>query len=221
MRELVYLSEAKLRAFRPAPGRRRRAGLRGEIGVAGLANVGVDLPASVPPDGPTLDEVLDHLTGTPGMLRWYEEENLRPGQWIQFEARLDQIVLELAQPRPVQIALFAEPGSADGTRLLLHGSPEHLTAAGVSVPPDRDLNRQPSTAHAVRALFAQLDESPDGDEPLRQFHRRGLAALFRHLDARLDPRSAALLSGHARVTVAAGDFGAVVASPLCVEFAAG
>lgn len=191
--------------------------------MAGVANVGVDLPASVPPDGPTLDEVLDHLTGTPGMLRWYEEENLRPGQWIQFEARLDQIVLELARPRPVQIALFAEPGPADGTRLLLHGSPEHLTAgATATAPPYRDLNRQPSTAHAVRALFEQLDQSADGyGEPMRPFHRRGLAVLFCHLDARLDPRSAALLSGYARITADTGDLGAVVASPLCVEFATG
>lgn len=216
MRELVYLSERKLAAFRPSSPRRRRPGLRGEIGVPGIAKVGADLPAAQA-DGASLDDVLAYLTETPGKLRWYTEDGLRPGQWIQFEALLGTVEMRSYDSEPV--VFFADPeiGRAGSEpRLVLHGSPGHLL--GSAEVPSTSIGGGASDSRMIRQLLTRLPDT-DGEvvEPVR-VDDFTIRMLRRGLYRRLDPRTATWLGGCARVTVDAADLGVVIASPLHVEY---
>lgn len=216
MRELVYLSERKLAAFHPEP-RRRRPSLRGEFGVPGVAKIGADLPAAQA-DRPSLDDVLTYLTETPGKLRWFTEDGLQPGQWIQFEARL--CVVEVRAWRAPPVVFFAEPGvghPAPGCRLVLHGSPEHVLGAAVDVP-RITMRGGASDARGIGYLLAELPDT-DGEvvAPVR-VSRFNVEMLRLGLARRLDPRTAVWLGGCARVTVDAAEFGVLIASPLHVEY---
>ncbi|HEV7649915.1 MAG TPA: SAVMC3_10250 family protein [Actinophytocola sp.] len=213
MRELLYLSERKLAAFHPEP-RRRRPGLRGELGMPGVAKVGADLPAAQV-ERPGLDEVLAYLTGTPGKLRWYTEDDLPPGQWVQFEVRLGSVTLYEPSVRAV---LFTDLGGDEPGTLLLHGSPEHLTGE-VHVPSQRV--RGASRATFVRQLLGELMHADGGAElePHRPgYYAVGMDQLSRYLRRNVEPRATTWLGGVARVTLDTADLGIVVASPLFVEF---
>ena len=143
MRELVYLSEDKLRAFRQERGRRFR--LR-EIGVPGIGQVGVE-----PPADSHFDEVVDHLAE---FARWYTDDGLAAGDWVQFETSLGYTIFD-------PVLLFAEPPGTQ--RLVLHGSPSHLIG-GVTVSeiPAPHLSHRP----ALRALLAKLAPHMDGRSDL-------------------------------------------------------
>jgi hypothetical protein len=212
MRELVYLSDRKLAGFHPEP-RRRRPSLRGELGVPGVAKVGAELPAA-PPEVPGLDAVLAHLTGTPGKLRWYTEPELRPGQWIQFEALLGQVTL--ASPVDEGVLFTDHLGDEPGT-LLLHGSTEHLIDEERFAAGNRE---RASRARYVRDLLRELARVDGGTEV--ETHRTGWADGIQQLDwflgREVEPRTATWLGGVARVTVDTADLGLVVASPLYVEY---
>jgi len=190
MRELIYLSDRKLAEFR----QERRRGFRvREIGVPGVGQVGIEQHADS-----HLDDVIDHLSG---IARWYQEDGLTPGEWVQFETTMSYLVLEGRS----SVLLFAdEPGTH---RLFLHGSPWHLV--GVSAPPTTQLSISVSLGPALqRALAAHVDNP--GARPL----------LGRLLDDVADPFDAELavpMNGYARVT-AVGE-GGVVASPLFVAYA--
>jgi hypothetical protein len=193
MRELVYLSEGKLREFR----QERRRGFRvREIGVPGVGQVGIEQPADS-----HLDDVIDHLGG---IARWYEEDGLTPGEWVQFETAMSYVVLEFEDLWP--ILLFAEaPGDR---RLVLHGSPEHLI--GAPAPPTTKLpwlnmSRGPALKRLLAALAKQLGTRPR------------IGHLLDHVEDPFDPELAAPMTGYARVT-ATGD-GVVMASPLFVAYA--
>ncbi|MFL6120910.1 SAVMC3_10250 family protein, partial [Actinophytocola sp.] len=148
MRELIYLSERKLAEFRPQ--RRRWFRVR-EIGVPGVGQVGIEQPADS-----HLDEVIDHLSG---IARWYQEDGLGPGEWVQFETAMSYLVLELEDLPPILV--FAEaPG---GRRLILHGSPEHLI--GAPAPPAAKLpwlgmSRGPALQRLLVAM-AKRSGAPD------------------------------------------------------------
>jgi uncharacterized protein DUF7019 len=214
MRELVYLSERKLAAFRPSSPRRRRPGLRGEIGVPGIAKVGADLPAAQA-DGASLDDVLAYLTETPGKLRWYTEDGLRPGQWIQFEAHLGHVTLY--QPG-LHATLFTDLGGDEPGKLLLHGSPEHLTGE-VQVPSRRV--RSGTRPTFVQELLGELMRA-DGDAELEphqpDYYAVGMGELNRYLRRNVEPRTATWLGGVARITLDTADLGIVIASPLHIEY---
>ena len=189
MRELIYLSEAKLRAFRPERGRRFRVR---EIGVPGIGPVGVD-----PPADSHRDDVVDLLAG---IARWYTEDGLATGDWVQFETSLGYTIFE-------PLLLFAEPPG--DRRLVLHGSPRHLLG-GVPVTevtvPGPGLSERP----ALRAVLAKLVPHEPGHGALD-------AVLTRAADA-FGQAETTPTTGFARVTTTGYD-GLVVASPLFVAFA--
>jgi hypothetical protein len=184
MRELVYLSKRKLATFHP------------------------ELPAARA-DPPSLDDVLAYLTETPGKLRWYAEDGLRPGQWIQFEALLSWEVMDLEDARPV--VFFAEPDVTATPRLVLHGSPRHLLE-------EPEAPQEQPTSQAVRRVPYRLAD-PDGDQGtaarLPRFRPR---TLLRELDRSMEPRTATRLAGVARISTDASKIGAVFATPLYVEY---
>jgi hypothetical protein len=189
MRELVYLSQRKLNLFQDDS--RRRFTVRGEAGIPGVGHVSVESSAA----DSRLDDVIDHLSGS---ARWYQEDDLTPGEWVQFEATLGYTVYEAPSP----ILLFAEvPGAR---RLLLHGSPEHLS--GMAQPQVTEWPRLQMMSHgpAVRHIIATLT----GD---------AMARMLGPVEDPYDPDIAAAMTGYARITTQAPN--AVVASPLFVAYA--
>jgi Family of unknown function (DUF7019) len=217
MRELVYLSERKLAAFHPEP-RRRRPGLRGELGVPGIAKVEAELPAAQAAH-PSLDDVLTYLTETPGKLRWYTEDGLQPGQWIQFEARLCVVEMRPRVRGGTPVVFFTEPEigyHGPGCRLVLHGSPDHLRGA---VDVSRTMMRgDASDARGIVALLAGLPDTDGETVSPARVDRFNVRMLRVGLARRLDPRAATWLGGCARVTVDAAELGVLIASPLYVEY---
>jgi hypothetical protein len=193
MRELVYLSGAKLRQFPPERGARFR--IR-EIGLTGVGHIGVEPPV----DG-RFDEVVDHLAG---IARWYTDDGLAPGDWVQFETSLGYTVTGAEQ---IPVLLFAEPPG--DRRLVMHGSPHHLV--GEALP---DVPRPPlfSSHGAMFARALSLLLRPDADGRTR------LHALLDEVGDAFADDVRMPMNGYARVTRT--DYpGLVVASPLFVAFA--
>lgn len=212
MRELVYLSERKLRQFQVP--KKRRFSVR-EIGIPGIGQVGIDQQADS-----HLDAVIAHLEGT---ARWYEED-VQVGQWVHFEARLGYHVLG-GENHPT-VLLLAEPADRTGSRrLVLHGSPEHLLG-GQATPPATDWDDgvlHGSFASFLRPLIRHLmiteDKNPvEDDGKSGALLRQGLRMLNRFLDRALDPDTAAWMAGYARVTMNTAGLPVVIASPLYVEY---
>ncbi|TDV44925.1 SAVMC3_10250 family protein [Actinophytocola oryzae] len=204
MRELVYLSERKLRQFR-AP-RKRRFSIR-EIGIPGVGQVGIE-PQAVS----HLDAVVEHLDG---MARWYEEK-VPVGGWVHFEARLGQCMVDSGESG-LRVVLFAEPpGHAGPPRLVLHGAPDHLLGRVTEPAGGRD-HVPASESWMVRPLIWHLATELDGKTSHGDYHS-DLPVLNEFLDQHVDPHTAAWMAGYARVTVDTGDLPLVVASPLFVEY---
>lgn len=208
MRELVYLSERKLRQFQ-AP-KRRRFSIR-EIGIPGIGQVGIDQQ----PDA-HLDAVIAHLQR---MARWYEED-VPVGQWVHFEARLAR-QLVVSKESGLRVLLFAEPAVYAGARrLVLHGAPDHLLDRATEPKPSDwgdDSYYSGSFGPVVRPLMRHLATALDGTTS-HTVYRGELVDLTNFLDRELDPSTAAWLGGYARVTVDTADLPLVVASPLFVEY---
>lgn len=127
MRELVYLSDAKLKQFLPAL---RSLWPRPKFSVkAPFGAVEVDLtPSEQKARLQQLDQVVDHIGRT---ARWFTDPALEPGQWAFFESPLSY--LKVGHYFLPDLVLFAAPNRAlscdpSGARvhLLLHGSSRHL-----------------------------------------------------------------------------------------------
>ena len=193
MRELIYLSDAKLRQFHPERGPRLRVR---EIGVPGIGQVGIDQPA-----GAHLDAVVEHLSG---IARWYTEDDLATGDWVQFETALGYTVTGTDR---LPVLLFAEPPGEP--RLVLHGSPHHLVGGALPDVPRPELfaSHGPMFARAVSRLLAQERDGRDG-----------IRALLDDVAEAFAPDLLTPVNGYARVTMTS-DSGLVVASPLFVAFA--
>ncbi|WP_405686192.1 SAVMC3_10250 family protein [Streptomyces sp. NBC_01387] len=241
VREIVYLSESKLRQFVPAPRRVPRTGALRVTTPLG----GIDLDAPVPnlEQGQLrhLRDVSEHVELVAG---WYAQPDLRPGQWVQFEAPLRCVTLDGAHQ---DLVLFVDPSDRERTgsvtdgdcRLLMHGSVRHLkgwTPMSVDGPALEVENSAFSlgTAFITRAgqvmealtrhrdpLLLERTPSPEA----ARLHRRGVQELLDALDdedGSID--TSAMMTGYARVTGILSSAGAtsrcVVASPLVVEFSA-
>ncbi|WP_328468987.1 SAVMC3_10250 family protein [Streptomyces sp. NBC_00448] len=132
--ELVYLSDAKLRQFVPLARRRFSGRLKMALKVS-TPLVGVDVSPAATNDE---RERLDHLRRVTEQIeshaRWFTDAEHRPGQWIWFEAPLNDMLLDDPFSHMV---VFLDPGdpvegydpvdaSGRKVRLLMHGSAEHL-----------------------------------------------------------------------------------------------
>ncbi|MGY6025402.1 SAVMC3_10250 family protein [Streptomyces spinosirectus] len=239
MRELVYLSDAKLRQFVPEGRRRTWVGRR-------LTSFRLDV--STPVGGGGVEVGLaqgggepagaGRLAGVVGQVEeqalWYEDPQARAGRWVWFEAPFNVVVRRdtvLFLDAPAARAGEPEP---DGPRLLLHGSAAHLLmdAPEASMDP-RELGVNRSALHFV-VQDLRRTPLPDAD------HLTADPAVVRpdvHADHMVDmvlrasnasPGSAAWMRGYARVTRSAppGEAGAgrpghpaVVTTPLYVEYA--
>ncbi len=174
---------------------------------------------------------------------WYTKPDLRPGQWVQFEAPLRCVTLNGAHQ---DLVLFVDPGhgrgtpvSDEGCRLLLHGSIRHLRGWNLMSVDGTELEVVNSasslgTAFVTRAgqvveeLTRHRDTLPADQTPPRaaaRLHGQGVQELLRALDDQDNSiDTSAMMTGYARVTGLLPNAGTtsrcVVASPLVVEYAA-
>lgn len=241
MREIVYLSEGKLRQFLPEPRRLPRAGaLRVTTPFGG---VDMDAPATDGQHGQLrhLRQVYKHVEL---VADWYAKKELRPGQWIQFELPLRCVTLSGAHE---DLVLFLDPvheggpdlASTKSCRLLMHGSARHLrswTPMPVDGPVLEVGNSASSLGDAFVTRAGQVVKTltrhrnpgladQDASQPADDLHGRGVQELLRALDdEEVIINTSALMTGYARVTGVLpntqDNARCVVASPLIVEYAA-
>ncbi|GLX47754.1 hypothetical protein Shyhy01_07040 [Streptomyces hygroscopicus subsp. hygroscopicus] len=242
MQELVYLSDAKLRQFVPEGRRWTRIGQRltalrlktptpvGEVSVeADLAQSGAE-----PGNAQRLTTVVGHVEQH---ALWYQDPSVRAGRWVYFEAPLNVFVIGRAG---LETVLFVDAPAARGaddpghqggvTRLLLHGSPQHLLAPFPRVHAEA-YGLVGSALHGVLWDLA-LDPPPAADriDSSGSLPRSpGIIRLGRFLQVSNDnPAGAAWMRGYARVSTIMETWGdregatgprTVVATPLYVGYA--
>lgn len=240
MREIVYLSESKLRQFVPEP---RRVPRTGALRVTTpLGGIDMDAPAADVERG-QLRHLRDVCRHVELVADWYAEPDLRPGQWVQFEAPLRCVTLSGAHQ---DLVLFVDSAGRRGTdavadggcRLLMHGSARHLRGwnpMSVDGPALEVENSASSLGTAfvtragkvVGALTRHRDPLSVEQTPARtaeSLHARGVQDLLDALDDEDNSIDmSAEMTGYARVTgllpsTRAGSR-CVVASPLVVEYA--
>ncbi|GAA2080664.1 hypothetical protein GCM10009801_39060 [Streptomyces albiaxialis] len=239
MREVVYLSDRKLRQFLPIRGRRwpraSRVNVTTPVGGAEVERAATDAEAErLKRLGKVVAEIRSRAR-TPG------DPEVRAGHWVEFEAPLHQLT-----PREFAgTLLFLSLAGTDGPRLLLHGSAAHLTNA-IPQPVDGPADETVVTAHdgfsngpmfitrvvqasPGRALLSDLEGRPSAtdEEPEPGFSPlpEAVGELVRTLDRQAYPETATRMRGFARVSadpLTDPDTGAtyLVASPLLVEYAA-
>jgi hypothetical protein len=230
VRELVYLSERKLRQFMIGKPRRwgNRPPIEGEVKFPGVG--GVKIGPAAPTRGdevvPDLARVISALETSDRAAGWFADDAVQPGQWVYFEAPLCYIPLsDGALPGAVVFLDHGEPTASYPTggaiRLLLHGSAEHLFGAADTSPAGDDDERSDGSRNPSRytdlRMFARLlyrlnREAPSSDaesdlDRMRAPHstryrlEMQVPWVVELLDRLLEPRlTAAWMAGHARVT---------------------
>ncbi|MEV0052447.1 SAVMC3_10250 family protein [Saccharopolyspora shandongensis] len=217
MRQLLYLSERKLRQFQPDRPRRWWRGIGSEV-EAKLPPVGsVKLTRSGQTDGEIVDLVraIAEIEESDLPVRWFDDQDLHAGEWVRFEARLNYAT-HAVEDEPF-VVFFWEPATVDGRpRLLLHGSRDSLV--GVPRVEERlwPMGSDPlGLAHFVKAMAAEQDGFSVTDD-----WGSAVGLLYGLCAATLPPATAAPFRGLARVTavVDCGHQPTVIASPLYVEY---
>jgi len=164
---------------------------------------------------------------------WYEDKGFEPGQWIHFEVRLSYAVYSA---KGVGVVLFLNPGQSElgmeQTRLLLHGSPEHLL--GTFMSNDRLVHSWWSPSDGTMFMdvlpsLLRMHEDLSAELPADIVERRrdrdhdpaaNVVELVLAFEDKVNESNAAWMSGCARVTaIDDGWVGGriVVASPLYIE----
>jgi hypothetical protein len=129
MREFVYLSDRKLRQFVPEPTSwwRMIGKLKGQVGIPHMASLTLELPAAITDEAARIRHLQRVVAKIEEYAQWYESEELVPGEWIFFENRF---IYGSFGEGGKGVVLFLNPGDpdrgSDQTRLLMHGSPQHL-----------------------------------------------------------------------------------------------
>ncbi|MFJ2730713.1 SAVMC3_10250 family protein [Streptomyces collinus] len=241
MQELIYLSDAKLRQFVPEPQRRswfgrRVTGLKlggSAASFSGNVELALDRAGGEQNNADQLAAVVEHIDGR---APWYWER-AKVGAWVYFEAPLFAFLPMMGR---LNTALFtdAPPGRveghdpAHGTRLLLHGSRNHLVtdipstnlrAAGVR---GSRLHMAIQTLRSVAPPMADQIDAPAPPIPGPRFaDPSAFGELFDAVDRLSD--AAAWMRGYARVSLVTQPFDGeagqarplVVATPLFVAYA--
>jgi hypothetical protein len=236
MRELVYLSQRKLEQFQLD----RRGGalvkrIR-EVGVKaplGMGEVQVGLADEVANRYAQLVRVLKELDRSERAPRWYEEDGLNPGDWVQFEAPLNFFFLPSRRSRQLQpVLMFLQPPPTQtqhgAVRLVLHGASVHLLGGRDREPQSAWLS--PSFAWE---FFREMEEFLADKVAIAQSSNEPelfMARAISELDYEFGVATASWMAGYAKVTMQTSTWERpyrdddsepsqlVVASPLYVEY---
>ncbi|MFD1829317.1 SAVMC3_10250 family protein [Streptomyces desertarenae] len=240
VRELVYLSDNKLKQF--VPGRRRwgRTGRRlnrfrldanTPVGGGGIEfDLGGE-PAPAAAAVRDLDAVVGYIEEH---ALWYQDPDARAGRWVYFEAPLHFFRVGSRDPG-IGTVLFLDSPVSDGyapgpCRLLLHGNDRHLLAplpsTGLTL---KDVAGSAFTAPGVRRTAGvgqppaadRIDAAPEPMLPPAPAPPPFVVSKVIERADFLPPAGAAWMRGYARVTTLLEARGATVtvATPLYVEYA--
>jgi hypothetical protein len=231
MRDLLYLSENKMRALVPQlPGQvRRRLGFEAGLNV-GVASAKASLPGEAQSSSiALLDAVVEMIEREKGS-RWRTDPDLRAGDWVQFEEEFRYGDAATAGKALAGLVYFA---ATDGEApFVLCGSSVHVLDRWQSGDePGRRVGRfyMDALLDYARELAGLPDEAAVTEftpPPTRDSLRYALGFLTR-VETQRDPGWAAgpvRLSGHARVLAVEPDPDgerppAVLATPLYVQYA--
>ncbi|MGW6955204.1 SAVMC3_10250 family protein [Streptomyces sp. PAN_FS17] len=241
MRDLLYLSENKMRVLSPQVPQKlwKKAGFEAGVNV-GLASFKTStLPGDSPQSSAAMLEPVIEMIEQERKVKWFTDEALHVGDWIQFE---DEFFYGDAAPAGPQssnktvvtgLVYLAAQRSPRGTPFVLVGSSVNVLDRWQ--PPDSHVTTVGTYyMEAVRAYAARLAELPD--EAARSeftgppYSSHHLPQALRYLtpiagSVRTHSGWAAgpvTLRGHARVLAAPNDdiWGrAVLATPLYIEYA--
>ena len=210
MRELLYVSDAKLKNFVDEGRSMRLPKMSGEAEVSVLEALklkfsiagsdGYSDAATLREVLKRIDRVLKHLDNSEDPPLWFEDQKADVGDWVQFEGRFAYAALQGAV-LAWQFDQHSETADR-GVSLLLHGSAKHMVGKS-----GRDLDElapAPSRWHRVRRLLPRLlEEISDGSFTATE-RSAGLDVLL--MEAKYVLRQAAQYSdgakmaGFARVT---------------------
>jgi hypothetical protein len=204
MRELVYVSTAKLSQFRPdkpdgkLASRVRRLAAKAPLGFGELE---VEVGDSSEDRGANLSDVVRHLENN-RKISWFAESDLSPGGWVQFETRLnfDDSLDDFASARDSGMVLFwntLEVAESQGCRLILHGSSRHLTTdlPAANLAPD-----EVDTGGSADGFFLRLIAELRGRNSRPQEIEIGVREMLSFCDERKPAITASWMAGYARVT---------------------
>jgi hypothetical protein len=235
MREFIYLSDRKLQQFlpEPIPKWRRMGSLKAQIN-APIGSISVESSSANDNQAAKvaqLQSVMRHVEQT---AKWYDADDVQAGDWIFFEERINYWVIQVSRGSAVVLFLNLAQDEIGRARLLLHGSPEHLTS-GVkaqdrlrsesdSLSPS-DGSRFRDMLPVLRKVVRSLGSVSKKHEP---YGARNLSWDMQDVVFALDksntPATAMWLAGYARVTARIEASSAkgtkatlVAASPLYLE----
>ncbi|WP_396135120.1 SAVMC3_10250 family protein [Amycolatopsis sp. A133] len=230
MRELIYVSQRKIRSFQDV--RDSKFGLfrrvrEAEIKVPFGGGAKLAFSDDVNRRYPGLSRITRHIDSLDRGARWYESETLEPGDWVVFETRMNYRIVDVSRSRKaadkVPVLLFWDVlgDEMPSTRLLLHGAAEHLMDQAAIEPPAREgMLLAPSSSYGfVQVLRALTADRMDGAD------LQHVPLLLRKLENGLSSGFAMWMTGFARVTANVlsrerakkADYRTIVASPLYVE----
>lgn len=131
--------------------------------------------------------------------KWFADPDVRPGQWVHFEAPMSYgVVVGAATSLDVDESVDGYP-SGGQLRLLLHGSSAHLLGAG---HPEHRTGRQVTFSlwlHFTHALCEATVENGRSDLDDNQLFAGWLRRVLQWLDREFQPRfTAAWVAGYAR-----------------------
>lgn len=218
VRELIYVSQAKLRQL--VPDLPKRAGLRDVEAEVNTPVGGFKVGKAAREVDPGLAAAVARLEASDRAPEWFVEPGIRPGEWVHFEAPMSYGDVGGA-------VVFLDSDQVDdsypsrgGLRLLLHGSSEHLV--GPAAPPRVPSQPMSMWPRFVRALTLEYEMNVELARPHHSFLKWVVRILDRLTDSLQPAYTAGWVAGYARVTaVIPIDSGTLLAAtPLYVEHVA-
>lgn len=244
MRELFYLSDAKLRQFVPERRRTRMGQRLSAIRLTTPAG-GVELEATGDADPERQRQ--QHLSAVIRYIEerafWFQDPDAGAGNWVYFEAPLLAFIVRGSRAQRGTV-LFVDPphqyvrayDQPEGIRLILHGSDEHLLTPGRSATPVLwELSAMDGSNYNTQIPSFEIAQPPvaedigDEEEPPYLSYTDAADVQLHNLVKSpfnwISPRDAVWMRGYARVStvrnIAQGNqrYPLIVATPLYVEYA--
>jgi len=213
MRELVYMSQAKLDQFQKETS---RLDYVPRITSAEYRGVKIETPARSKSIENKLDKTISHLHKS---VKWYSSSDVHTGEWVQFQALVNYEILHYrsADSDENELLLLWSVLALDEVTLLLHGSPSNLIEAfGIGASQPGTLKSlPPSTQLGILSALRSLGGDDDRNDLMWQ-----LSKLMKKLRDDVPDSLSSPMGGIARITAKVKTVegaAVVIATPLYVE----